>query len=411
MFRISITKFAKRSVSVAMAGMIFAGVIFGQEQQLTLDQAIAESMKSIAGKLPAGTKVAVLNIESGSKNLSEYVADESVIYIINNTKLSIVNKNTGDFNVADENAAAEIGKKIGASSVIIGSISKIGENYRFRVSAINTSNSQVQAAQSLSVAEDAVLRDLLGIKQNAAAVVENDLPKQNAKEQLGDKFLGDEFVKRLKEAEDGLAKLEARQHKRWRPSFLLFSLKYQQLFDTYKPSMRSDNLRGKDKQQIDNFLDEKLGEVVPIYPFHLEFGKKFINEQVLITGIVDVADYDNFIVGGGVSVGKVFSGGEVFRFIPALNLGFWYSETSYKEHSYLPLDLNWDKLNFLFGGPELRIMLGYKHIFADFGIKCMMGYSKDSFIIEVGSDSKYNSDYYTHFNAMFGWNIGLTAMF
>jgi len=116
--------------------------------------------------------------------LSEYVADESAIYIINNTKLSIVNKNSDDFNVADENAAAEIGKKIGAASVIIGSISKLGENYRFRVSAINTANSQVQSIQSLNFTEDAVLRDLLGIKQKTAAAVGNDLPKQNVKIRL-----------------------------------------------------------------------------------------------------------------------------------------------------------------------------------------------------------------------------------
>jgi hypothetical protein len=170
-----------------------------------------------------------------------------------------------------------------------------------------------------------------------------------------------------------------------------------------------------DYREISDVFDKTAGKSVPINNFHLEVGGVKKRGQVLITGIVDVggADFGGFGVGGGASVGKVFSGGDVFKFVPALNLGFWLYETSYKKDSDLLFDLNWDKEDFLFGGPELRIMLGYKHIFADLGMKCMMGFSSDRFIVKVGSSGNYHNDYEyhydTHFNAMFGWNIGLTV--
>jgi len=194
------------------------------------------------------------------------------------------------------------------------------------------------------------------------------------------------------------------------------SFKYQQAFDTYNPSLRWRNPSSSyysDYQLIYDALDKTAGKSVPIDNFHLEIGGIKKSGQVLITGIADFSGYGG---GVGVSVGKVFYGGEVFRFIPALNLGCWANETSYKEHSDLPLDLNWDKFNRLFGGPELRIMLGYKFIFADLGMKCMMGFSDDYFSVKVKVGSGYYSYYDTrssdtHFNAMFGWNIGLTFMF
>jgi len=57
MFLSSIKKITERLVSVSMAVMICAGVVLGQEQKLTLDEAIVESIKYLSGKLDAGTGV------------------------------------------------------------------------------------------------------------------------------------------------------------------------------------------------------------------------------------------------------------------------------------------------------------------------------------------------------------------
>ena len=63
-------------------------------------------------------------------------------------------------------------------------------------------------------------------------------------------------------------------------------------------------------------------------------------------------------------------------------------------------------------------MLGYKHIFADIGMKCMVGFSIDYFSVKAGESKDKFGSYRTdessddgHFNAMFGWNIGLPFVF
>ena len=113
------------------------------QEVLTLDAAISEGMKFIGSKLPAGTRVTVINIESGNRQLSEYITDESNIAITNSTKLSLVKDETK------------------AQSVISGSISRLGDNYRFRIEATNVANAEVQAVQSFRVKSDDVLTDLL----------------------------------------------------------------------------------------------------------------------------------------------------------------------------------------------------------------------------------------------------------
>ena len=151
-------------------------MIFGQSggyssQTFTIDEAIAENIKYVSTKLNAGMKIAVLNIEAENENLSFYIIDECGAFIKSNTKLSLVDKsklpiimqekNISDLNEINESLALKIGKELGASSVILGNISKLGENYRFRVQALNTTDGKVLGTQSLNVKEDEILLDLL----------------------------------------------------------------------------------------------------------------------------------------------------------------------------------------------------------------------------------------------------------
>ena len=156
-----------------LAAVLFLGyfVVSGETGTLTIHEAISESMKYFSAKLPAGMKVFVFNVESGSKRLSDYIIDESDIFIINHTKLSLADKSKlpgimqekgiNDLNGTDEVLGLEIGKRIGAYGVIFGSISKLGGNYRFRVQALGT-DGRLLGILSLNVKRDEILVDLLG---------------------------------------------------------------------------------------------------------------------------------------------------------------------------------------------------------------------------------------------------------
>lgn len=67
----------------------FALLCFSQEQNLSINQAIDEAIKYASLKLPAQTKVVVLNIKSESKKLSDYIIEESNIYIMNGTYIPL----------------------------------------------------------------------------------------------------------------------------------------------------------------------------------------------------------------------------------------------------------------------------------------------------------------------------------
>jgi len=149
--------------------MICAGVVFGQEQKLTLDEAIVESVRYLSGKLDAGTRVVFLRFDSDRKKLSDYIVEESCIRIMNSPKLSLVDaKNlltSQTFYGASEQQMTEAGKTLGAESVIYGSIQKIGEDYRFRIQSLDVKTGKTQGAQSFAVIADKTLMSLLGVEQ------------------------------------------------------------------------------------------------------------------------------------------------------------------------------------------------------------------------------------------------------
>jgi formylglycine-generating enzyme required for sulfatase activity len=166
-------KFNIKTTIIFLVLIFLPNFTFGQgaPQALTIDEAVAESMNYFSTKFAVGTKVVVLNIESENENLSYYIADECSAFIKKKTKLLLVDKsqlpfimnekNIENLHEIDETIALDIAKKLGASSVIMGSISKLGANFRFRVQALSTADGKVFGVQSINVKEDEILSDLL----------------------------------------------------------------------------------------------------------------------------------------------------------------------------------------------------------------------------------------------------------
>ncbi|MDR3170156.1 MAG: outer membrane beta-barrel protein [Treponema sp.] len=155
-----------------MAGM---ACMFAQEI-VVLDEAIANSMNYLAGRLPKGDKVVVLNVSAGTKELSDYVIEELTAHIVNNGNLTVVDRRnlellqqemnfqmSGEVNEA---TAQEIGMKLGAQTIISGSISPLGDVYRMRVQAIQVETAQIQGIHTATVELDAILAALLKVKYN-----------------------------------------------------------------------------------------------------------------------------------------------------------------------------------------------------------------------------------------------------
>jgi TolB-like protein len=155
-----------------MSGMV---CMFAQET-VVLDEAIANSMNYLVGRLPKGVKVVVLNVSAGTKELSDYVIEELTGYIVNNGNLTVVDRRnlellqeemnfqmSGEVN---EDTAQEIGMKLGAQTIISGSITPLGDIYRMRIQAIQVETAQVQGVQTETVQMDSILAALLKVQYN-----------------------------------------------------------------------------------------------------------------------------------------------------------------------------------------------------------------------------------------------------
>ncbi|MCL1931244.1 MAG: hypothetical protein FWF55_05470 [Treponema sp.] len=145
---------------------------------VSLDTAIQQSSKDINDTLPAATKVALLNFTSGSDVLSDYVIEEMSIALVKGRKLTVVDRKEIDLirsemnfqwsgEVSDE-SAQEIGKMLGAQSIVSGSLVNMGDTHRFRTKVINVISAAIETSSSISVADDSQIQFLLSQGKSSA---------------------------------------------------------------------------------------------------------------------------------------------------------------------------------------------------------------------------------------------------
>ena len=145
---------------------------------VSLDTAIQQASKDINDTLPAGTKVALLNFTSGSDVLSDYVIEEMSIALVKGRKLTVVDRKEIDLirsemnfqwsgEVSDE-SAQEIGKMLGAQSIVSGSLVNMGDTHRFRTKVINVISAAIETSSSISVADDSQIQFLLSQGKSSA---------------------------------------------------------------------------------------------------------------------------------------------------------------------------------------------------------------------------------------------------
>ena len=152
--------------------VIFLIAGFLSAQQLNFDTVIDRSARAVEDALPLGAMIAVLNFASSSETFSDHVIEELTGKLVMGRKVTIVDRRnmalisqemnlqlSGD--VSDESAQA-IGKLLGAQSIVSGSLTNMGNFYRFRVRVINVETAAIQTQVSLDLRNDEQVAFLLG---------------------------------------------------------------------------------------------------------------------------------------------------------------------------------------------------------------------------------------------------------
>jgi tetratricopeptide (TPR) repeat protein len=143
----------------------------------SLDEAIEQSASDIAGKLPQGTRVAVVAFDSPHGNLSDYIMDE-LAGALTGGSLEVADRNNLEYvykeldfqmsgDVSDESAQS-IGKFLGARYVITGQLVDTGGRYRYRLNGINVETAVHESSTRLDVRNDRRFQDLYAALQKSA---------------------------------------------------------------------------------------------------------------------------------------------------------------------------------------------------------------------------------------------------
>jgi len=157
---------------------------------VNIDTALKNSNAYLNSKIPARTKVVVLNFTSIWPNLSDYIIEELIGYIVNDGALTVVDRQNlevirkeMDFQLSGEvsdDTAQAIGKKLGAQAIISGSITAIGKTYRLRVRAISVETAQILGMQNIDVAQDSRMTALTKNTQSSPAVASSNASKKTS---------------------------------------------------------------------------------------------------------------------------------------------------------------------------------------------------------------------------------------
>jgi hypothetical protein len=162
----------KKIIAVIILGGLAAGV-FGQslnDDPVSLDRAISNSMAYLIARLDEGTRAAVVNF-AAPPAVSHYAIEEALAILVNDGKLIVVDRSELellqqeiDFQISGEvsdESAQSIGKKLGAQTVISGSFVQLGNVWRMRVKALEVETARIQGITTYTVKNDALLSSLL----------------------------------------------------------------------------------------------------------------------------------------------------------------------------------------------------------------------------------------------------------
>ncbi|MDR2393174.1 MAG: CsgG/HfaB family protein [Treponema sp.] len=146
---------------------------FAQEA-ITLDKAIQNGALYLIGRLPADSKVVILNFQSEHPKLSDYIIEELTTNMVNdkNSSLVVVDRQNLELlqqemvfqmsGEVDDETAQAIGKKLGAQTIISGSIVPLGDDYRLRIRAIEVQTARIAGSQNTTIVMDLILAALTG---------------------------------------------------------------------------------------------------------------------------------------------------------------------------------------------------------------------------------------------------------
>ena len=161
-----------------LMGFASVPMAFGADD--ALDAAIRELSDYLNRRIPQGSKAVFLNVKSDWPAFSEYILDSLQENAVNDDVFSVVDRRQLDAIRSELNfqwsgevsnaSAQEIGQMLGAQTIVSGSITTVGSEYRIQVRAILVQTAAVQGLTTKSVSSKGPVVTALTTASAATAV-------------------------------------------------------------------------------------------------------------------------------------------------------------------------------------------------------------------------------------------------
>ena len=126
-----------------------------------LDLAIRDASDYLNDNIPNGSMIVILNIQSDSAALSDYIIDELIANAVNDKVFKVVDRQQLDLirteqnfqlsGEVDDNLALSIGKFLGAQTIVSGRVSQVADRYRMTIRALEVQTAQVQGQYNRNI--------------------------------------------------------------------------------------------------------------------------------------------------------------------------------------------------------------------------------------------------------------------
>jgi TolB-like protein len=143
-------------------------------QTVAIDTALANATREITASVPRGTKIAVLNISSDYRKLSDYIINELTANLVNTRVFQVVPRSTIELELAQrefnfqmsgyvsDDDQKRLGRFLGAGTIISGTVTRDSANsYRLLVNAIDLESFTYQTSYRISIQNNSQLRELI----------------------------------------------------------------------------------------------------------------------------------------------------------------------------------------------------------------------------------------------------------
>jgi hypothetical protein len=167
--------------------------------QTTLDTAIHNGAAYLRGRLPRNTRVAVLNMQSGSPELADYMLRRISAALVNDGWFTVIERDaaalavlagemsyqlSGD--VSDETSLS-LGRQLGAECVLSGAMGRLGSAYRLELKAVRVESAEIAGQwYAENIRSDPLWADLDRAGRRAALVFTGDALSERDRQALGD---------------------------------------------------------------------------------------------------------------------------------------------------------------------------------------------------------------------------------